>query len=137
MGNVKCNDIFIFENALYYIYIYVIHIILTFVMSKMYYISMNTSTISTRDIQRKYKEIFEQVRQTKKPAVVMSQKEPQVAIVSLDDLDELQKLRRRNSARALLELAGEVHSLLKDENLPSDLSARHNYYLWEEDADTR
>ena len=130
MGNVKCNDIFIFENALYYIYIYVIHIILTFVMSKMYYISMNTSTISTR-------EIFEQVRQTKKPAVVMNQKEPQVAIVSLDDLDELQKLRRRNSARALLELAGEVHSLLKDENLPSDLSARHNYYLWEEDADTR
>src|SRR5947207_9871981 len=98
---------------------------------------MNTSTISTRDIQRHYKEIFDHVKQTKRPAVVMSKKEPQVAIVSLDDLDELQKLRRRNSARALLELAAEVHTLLKDEKLPSDLSTRHDYYLWEEEPDSR
>src|SRR5882724_1518836 len=107
-------------------------------MSKLYDSScMYTSTISTRDIQRNYKEIFEQVKQTKRPTVVMNQKEPQVAIVSLDDLDELQKLRRRNSARALLELAAEVHTLLKDEKLPADLSARHDYYLWEEETDTR
>jgi prevent-host-death family protein len=97
---------------------------------------MHPSIISTRDIQRNYKEIFEQVKQTKKPVVVMNQKEPQVAIVSLDDLDELQKLRRKNSARALLELAAEVHVLLKDEKLPTDLSTRHDYYLWEEEADT-
>jgi hypothetical protein len=64
----------------------------------------------------------------------MNQKEPQAAIVSLEDLEKLQELRRRNSAKVLLDLAQEVHTLLKDEKLPQDLSERHDYYLWEEDT---
>jgi hypothetical protein len=45
------------------------------------------------------------------------------------------RIRRRNSAKALLDLAKEAHALLKDEHLPSDLSTRHDYYLWEEEPD--
>jgi AbrB family looped-hinge helix DNA binding protein len=38
-----------------------------------------------------------------------------------------------SSAQALLNLAREVRELLKEEPLPSDLSVRHDCYLWEED----
>jgi prevent-host-death family protein len=96
------------------------------------YLTMNTFAVSARDIQRNYKDVVERVRQTRQPAILMSQKEPQAAIVNLEDLEELKEVRRKNSAKALLELAQEVRELLKDEQLPSDLSQRHDYYLWEE-----
>ena len=97
---------------------------------------MNTFAVSARDFQRSYKDIVERVKQTGQPAILMSQKEPQAAIVSLEDLDKLKEARRRNSAKALLELAQEVRGLLKDESLPSDLAQRHDYYLWEEKSQT-
>jgi len=95
---------------------------------------MNTFTVSARDIHRNYKDIVERVKLTRQPAILMSQKEPQAALVSLEDLEELKEARRKNSARALLELAQEAREVLKNENLPSDLSQRHNYYLWEEES---
>ena len=97
---------------------------------------MNTFTVSSRDIQRNYRDIVTKVKQTKQPAILMSQKEPQAAIISLDDLEELRQLRRRNSAKNLLAWVEEVRELLKDETLPSDLAARHDYYLWEEENTT-
>ena len=97
---------------------------------------MNTFAVSARDIQRNYRDIVERVRQTGQPALLMSQKQPQAAIVSLGDLEKLSQARRKNSAQALLDLAQEVQALLKDEPLPADLSQKHDYYLWGEGSHT-
>ena len=58
----------------------------------------------------------------------MSQKEPQVAIVSLDDLEQLQQLKYKNATKALLDLAGIIP---KGSGLPKDLSEKHNEYAWD------
>ena len=97
---------------------------------------MNTFAVSARDMQRNYRDIVERVRQTGQPALLMSQKQPQAAIVRLGDLEKLSQARRKNSAQALLELAREVQELLKDETLPADLSQKHDYYLWGEGSQT-
>lgn len=89
--------------------------------------------ISTRDLLRHYKRVIERVKVTREPTVVVSQKEPQVAIVSLADLEELHELRDQNSGRALLKTAHRVRALLQDEHLPADLSTRHDQYLWDEE----
>ncbi len=65
--------------------------------------NMNITTITAREILRNYKQIFAKVKQTRQPAVVMSQKEPQVAIVSLEDLKVLESYKNKNSAKALIE----------------------------------
>lgn len=91
---------------------------------------MITSIITPREIARNYKQIFEKVKKTKQPVVVVSQKQPQVAIVSLDDLEKLQQLKYKNSGKALLDIAKEAHQILKDANLPKDLAQNHDYYAW-------
>jgi hypothetical protein len=65
----------------------------------------------------------------------MSQKEPLVAIISLEDFEKLQNLRYKNSAKSLLDTALQVRELLKNETLPSDLSERHDFYNYEDDPD--
>ncbi|MBI2028645.1 MAG: type II toxin-antitoxin system Phd/YefM family antitoxin [Candidatus Levybacteria bacterium] len=84
--------------------------------------------ITTRQILRSYKEIFERVKKTKEPLIVVSKKKPQVAIVNLDDLEELKKLKNKRSTKALLDLAGLIP---KGSGLPSDLSEKHNEYTWD------
>ncbi len=93
---------------------------------------MNTFSVSSSDIQKKYREVVDRVRATRQPAVLMNKKEPQAVIVSLEDFEQLQEFRRRNSGRVALKLVQEVRELLRDEHLPSDLAERHDYYLWEE-----
>src|SRR4051812_10021899 len=75
-------------------------------------------TVTARDISRNYKNIITKVKDTKQPALVMSQKEPQVAIVSLEDFEKLQNLRYKDSAKSLLDTALHVRELLKNETLP-------------------
>src|SRR5258708_5224598 len=89
-----------------------------------------TATITPRDILRNYKNVFDMVKKTKQPAVVVSRKEPQVAIVSLDDLEKLQKLHDRNSAMELLDFTTKARALLTKEKLPKDLAASHDSHLW-------
>ena len=89
---------------------------------------LDTITISARDILRNYKEVFDKVKKTKQPAVVVSKKEPQVAIVSLDDLEKLRQLKNKKSTKVLLEMAGIIP---KGSGLPSDLSKKHNEYTWD------
>lgn len=89
---------------------------------------LNTITITARDILRNYKGVFDKVKKTKQPAVVVSQKKPQVAIVSLDDLERLKVLKNKQSTRALLDLAGIIP---KGSGLPVDLSAKHDEYTWD------
>ncbi len=84
--------------------------------------------VTAREILRNHKEIFEKVKKTNQPAVVTSQKKPQVAIVSLDDLEQLQQLKYKKSTKALLDLAGIIP---KGSGLPSDLSSKHNEHTWD------
>lgn len=77
---------------------------------------------------RNYKAVFEKVNKTKEPAVVVSQKQPQVAIVSIDDFERMQQIK---STKNLLDLAQKVRKILKDAKLPSDLSTNHDYYAWD------
>jgi prevent-host-death family protein len=90
--------------------------------------------VTTRDLLRNYKRVINRVKTTKDPAVVVSQKEPQVAIVSLADLEALRDLRYRDSGRVLRETAHRVRAVLKDEHLPVDLSVHHDDYLWGEEG---
>ena len=89
---------------------------------------LNTYTVTARDILRNYKEVFGKVKKTKQPAVVVSQKEPQVAIISLDDLENLKLLKNIQSTKALLDMSGIIH---KKSGLPSDLSEKHDEYTWD------
>lgn len=91
---------------------------------------LEPSMITTRDFIRNYKTVLNRVHKTRQPAVVVSHKKPQVAIVSLSDFKKLEEFKYKNSANALLDLTQKVRELLKDEKLPQDLSTRHDYYLW-------
>lgn len=95
-----------------------------------------TTNVTTRDLLRNYKRVINKVKTTKEPAVVVSQKEPQVAIVSLADLQALRELRYRDSGRVLRETADRIRTVLKDEHLPADLSVHHDDYLWQEEGST-
>ena len=48
------------------------------------------NTISARQIQREYKKVLEKANKSKKPIIVMSNNEPQGAIIGLDLLEKLQ-----------------------------------------------
>lgn len=48
-------------------------------------------TVSSSDIQRRYREIFDQVKKTKEPVIVLHGNKPEVAIVDFNYLEELQK----------------------------------------------
>lgn len=88
---------------------------------------LDTITVTARDILRNYREVFNKVKKTKQPAVVFAQKKPQVAIISLDDLERLKILKNKQSTKALLDMAGIIP---KGSGLPADLSEKHDEYTW-------
>jgi len=89
---------------------------------------LNTINVTVREILRNYREVFDRVKKTKQPAVVISQREPQVAIISLDDLEKLKILKNKQSTKALLGMVGIIP---KGSGLPGDLSKKHNDYTWD------
>lgn len=50
-------------------------------------------TISAREVQRRYKKVFETVKKTRRPVVVMANNTPQAAIISLEMLEEYNKIK--------------------------------------------
>lgn len=91
---------------------------------------LEPAIITTRDFIRNYKAVLNRVHKTRQPTVVVSHKRPKAAIISLSDFKKLEDFKYKNSANALLQLTQKVRELLKDEELPRDLSIRHDYYLW-------
>lgn len=71
------------------------------------------STVSAREIQRRYKKILEKVKRTKKPIVVMSDNKPQAAIVSLDILEEYNKFK---SDQELFSIIDKLQAKNRDED---------------------
>lgn len=60
---------------------------------------MNTlmpDTVSVSDIQKDYRKVFDRVKRTKEPVVVLSNNKPDVAIV---DYESLEKLRKESAER--------------------------------------
>lgn len=60
-------------------------------------------TISARDIQRGYKRVFDSVKKTKRPVVVMAKNAPQAAIISLEMLEDYNKLRSDQELFAIID----------------------------------
>ena len=86
---------------------------------------------------RNHKQVIERVKSKNERITLVNQDEPQVGIVSLEDLKKLEELdkqtRYQQSTKSLLETAKKIREVLKDENLPADLSKRHDYYHYEEE----
>ncbi|TSC87547.1 MAG: hypothetical protein G01um10147_525 [Microgenomates group bacterium Gr01-1014_7] len=89
---------------------------------------LTPNTVTAREMIRNYKQVFERVKKTKQPAVVIAQRKPQVAIIPLADLENLQLLKNKQSTKTLLDLAGIIP---KGSGLPADLSRKHNEYTWD------
>lgn len=53
-------------------------------------------TTTIREIQRNYKKVFERVKRTKEPIVVMKNNKPDVAIVDVEKLEELEAVASAN-----------------------------------------
>ncbi len=89
------------------------------------------NTVTSREILRNYKEVFDRVKKTHQRTIVVSHKEPQVAIVSLEDLEQLEQMQYKNSTKNLLNFTSQARAVLRKEKLPKDLAAKHDRYLWQ------
>ncbi|MBI2600557.1 type II toxin-antitoxin system Phd/YefM family antitoxin [Candidatus Daviesbacteria bacterium] len=91
-------------------------------------------TVNIRDLSRSPKRILEEIKRTKQPRQVVSQRKPQAVIVSLEafkDFEELKsKQKQQGSALALLKIA-KMADKLKAKG-PKDLSANLDKYTWDE-----
>ncbi|MEK9143793.1 MAG: type II toxin-antitoxin system Phd/YefM family antitoxin [Patescibacteria group bacterium] len=61
------------------------------------------TTVSAREIQRGYKKVFDTVKKTKKPIVVMANNTPQAAIISMDILEEYNRIKEDQELFALID----------------------------------
>ncbi len=93
---------------------------------------MQPHIVSQKEVNNHYKKVFDMVRTTKKPAIVTVHKQPHVAIITMEDYVELEKIKQGNAPQTLLTLAQQVRSLMKDEKLPNDIAEKHDKYLWED-----
>ncbi|OGE09247.1 hypothetical protein A3A60_02205 [Candidatus Curtissbacteria bacterium RIFCSPLOWO2_01_FULL_42_26] len=89
---------------------------------------LNTNLIPARNLQKSYKSIIEGVKTKKNAIVLTTNKKPQAAIVSLEDLDRIQQARAMQASLDMLKLATESREELK--SLPADLRQRANEILY-------
>lgn len=89
---------------------------------------LNASIIPARNLQKSYRSIIDDVKTKKQPVVLTTNKEPQAAIVSLEDLERLKAVKAKQSALDMLNLAAESREELK--SLPADLRKQANEILY-------
>lgn len=92
---------------------------------------LNTNTVPARTLQKAYKSIIEDVKAKKHAVVLTTNDQPQAAIVSLEDLEELKKAKASQANLSLLKLAVDSRKELKV--LPADLRKRANEILYSND----
>ena len=61
--------------------------------------------VSAREARSRFAEITDRVRYTGEPVIVSKQGQPFVAVVSLDDLDALERLHREDGMREFTRLS--------------------------------
>lgn len=81
-----------------------------------------------RDLARRPKQIIDEVKKSKKAKMVMSKKEPQAVIVSLEDYKKLEQVKAQQAALNMLKLALDNKEELK--SLPADLRERADEILY-------
>jgi len=84
--------------------------------------------ITSREILRNQKQVFQLIQSTGQPAIVSVQKQPQVAIISLEDFEQLKKLKEHKYMQSLLQLAEEAPHY--NTGGPTDLSENLDQYAW-------
>lgn len=78
------------------------------------------NTTSARNVQRNYRNVVDNVKKTKKPVIVISRNQPEVAIVDLDTFTELQgfaaidRLRDRNADKNPDEVLKNVTKIVEE-----------------------
>lgn len=87
-----------------------------------------TNTVPARDLQKSYKSIIEGVKARKHSVVLTTNNKPQVAIVSLEDLERIQQAKSTQTSLDMLKLAIESKEELK--SLPADLRKKANEVLY-------
>ena len=93
---------------------------------------LNPSIVPARHLQKSYKSIIEEVKTKKRAVVLTTSGEPQAAIVSLEDLEELKSAKAKQAALDMLKLATENRNELK--SLPADLRKRANKILYDKNG---
>lgn len=89
---------------------------------------LNINSIPARDLQKSYKSIIESVKAKKGPVILTTQNVPQAAIVSMEDLEKIQKSNAAIASLDILKLAEESREELK--NLPADLRLKADEILY-------
>lgn len=87
---------------------------------------LNTNFTTIQQVRRNYKKVIEEVNATNTPTIVISNNQPQFAIVSIEMIKKMQV--RPGGAEGLLELA----KLAEKYHIkgPKDLSSNHDKYIW-------
>lgn len=67
-----------------------------------------TKRVSAREARARFAEITDRVRYTGEPVIVEKQGQPFVALVSLEEFDALERLRREKAAAEFTRLAAEA-----------------------------
>lgn len=89
---------------------------------------LNANIIPARDLQKSYKSIIEKVKAKKQPVILTTNKKPQAAIVSLEDLERIERDKNLEFSVDLLKFAREHKDELK--GLPADLRERADKILY-------
>jgi prevent-host-death family protein len=74
---------------------------------------INTTSIPARNLQKSYKAIIEAVKRGKQAMILTTNDQPQAAIVSIEDLEELKKAKALRANLDMLKLAAESKEELK------------------------
>lgn len=89
---------------------------------------LNTSIIPARNLQKLYKSIIEGVKAKRNAVVLTTNNKPQAALISLEDLEELKRVKMKHAGLEMLKLARDNEGELK--NLPSNLRDNANDILY-------
>jgi len=80
---------------------------------------LNPSIVPARNLQKSYKSIIEEVKNKKRAVVLTTNKKPQAAIISLEDLERLQQTKAQQGTTEMLNFVKEHKEELK--GLPANL----------------
>ncbi len=89
---------------------------------------LNIDYTTLREIQRNPKKVSDEVNKEDQSLVVMSNNRPQFVIMGLKTFSKLQTPKKTEKGSSLLALIDWAEK--KDFDLPSNLSEKHNEYLW-------
>jgi len=71
--------------------------------------------VSSREARTHFAELTDRVKYTGEPVIVEKQGQPFVAVVSLDDLKELEELQRERARSRFEKLAAKAHASTPDD----------------------